>query len=80
MTSVPTSLPRLPGSVLRARLCRAREELHELEGRVPADLAPALGGVLEAIESSLILSFGWQYPEDLTANDVAFLASAGCPA
>jgi hypothetical protein len=70
----------LPDSVLRARLTRARGELHELEGRVRPPLGGDLGTVLDIIETVLAGRFGWRYPEPLTDRDRAFLASVGCPA
>lgn len=83
----PSLLPRtsplhaiVSGGVLRARLCRARDELHDLEGKVPPGYAADLSGVLDAIEQTLIARWGWQYPEPLTAHDEAVLRAAGCPA
>ena len=65
------------GTVLRARLARARDELHDLEGRVPPWCAADLSDVLDMIEQVLIARWGWRYPEELTAHDLAFLAAAG---
>jgi hypothetical protein len=69
-----TDLPPLPAPVLRARLARARGELHELEGRLSPPLGADLSDVLDAIEQTLIARWGWQYPEELSDHDKAVLA------
>ena len=68
----------VPNAVIRARLARARDELHELENRcADPGLSADLSAVLDVIEQTLIARFGWRYPEPLTEHDRAFLAAAG---
>jgi hypothetical protein len=63
-------------SAFRQKLSAVREELHELEGRVPAEHAGSLGAILDVTET-VLRGLGWQWPEPLSEHDLAFLAAAG---
>ena len=66
----------LSDSVFRRRLSAVRDELHQLEGRVPAEHAGDLDAILDVTET-VLRGLGWQYPEPLTGHDEAVLATAG---
>ncbi len=69
----------LSDSLFRRQLSAVREELRQLEGRVPAEHAGGLDAILDVTET-VLSGLGWVCPEPLSARDEAVLAALGCPA